>query len=300
MWVASVYLAAFRRAAYRVHDQDPGPSWRARPIQAALTFLGLVALAIVAVALLVTKRLMREVGQAVGAEDATVAIWSIARWRSRSSWWSPSRPVSTTWLRPGGAGRVLSIGAVAAVFLAVAGLGGLRALGRHLANYDVTYGALAGAVAFAIWLDLASRCCSAWCSTSSWAVPVRCYGPPDGRPGPRLLLKPVSEVDPEIAEVLGLQGPAAGPDARDDRLRELRSPGDLDCQGSVLTNKYAEGYPGKRYYGGCEHVDVAEQLAIDRAEGLFGAEHVNVAAPAPRPTRPCTWRCSSRANASSG
>ena len=50
----------------------------------------------------------------------------------------------------------------------------------------------------------------------------------------------------------------------------------LDCQGSVLTNKYAEGYPGKRYYSGCEHVDVAEQLAIDRAKELFGAEHANV------------------------
>jgi glycine hydroxymethyltransferase len=50
----------------------------------------------------------------------------------------------------------------------------------------------------------------------------------------------------------------------------------LDCQGSVLTNKYAEGYPGRRYYGGCEHVDVAEQLAIDRAKAVFGAEHVNV------------------------
>ena len=50
----------------------------------------------------------------------------------------------------------------------------------------------------------------------------------------------------------------------------------LECQGSVLTNKYAEGYPGKRYYGGCEYVDVAEQLAIDRAKELFGAEHANV------------------------
>ena len=50
----------------------------------------------------------------------------------------------------------------------------------------------------------------------------------------------------------------------------------LDCQGSVLTNKYAEGYPGQRYYGGCEFVDVAEQLAIERAKKLFGAEHVNV------------------------
>jgi glycine hydroxymethyltransferase len=50
----------------------------------------------------------------------------------------------------------------------------------------------------------------------------------------------------------------------------------LEAQGSVLTNKYAEGYPGRRYYGGCEYVDVVEQLAIDRAKQLFGAEHVNV------------------------
>src|ERR1035437_7617602 len=50
----------------------------------------------------------------------------------------------------------------------------------------------------------------------------------------------------------------------------------LEAQGSQLTNKYAEGYPGKRYYGGCEHVDVAEQLAIDRAKKLFGAEAANV------------------------
>ncbi|CAN5362141.1 serine hydroxymethyltransferase [soil metagenome] len=54
------------------------------------------------------------------------------------------------------------------------------------------------------------------------------------------------------------------------------SPRVLAAQGSVLTNKYAEGYPGKRYYGGCEHVDVAEQLAIDRAKELFGAAYANV------------------------
>ncbi|MDH3639672.1 MAG: serine hydroxymethyltransferase, partial [Gammaproteobacteria bacterium] len=54
------------------------------------------------------------------------------------------------------------------------------------------------------------------------------------------------------------------------------SPRVLEAQGSVLTNKYAEGYPGKRYYGGCEHVDVAEQLAIDRAKQLFGAAYANV------------------------
>ncbi|MES9956451.1 MAG: serine hydroxymethyltransferase [Sedimenticola sp.] len=54
------------------------------------------------------------------------------------------------------------------------------------------------------------------------------------------------------------------------------SPRVMQAQGSVLTNKYAEGYPGKRYYGGCEHVDVAEQLAIDRAKELFGADYANV------------------------
>lgn len=54
------------------------------------------------------------------------------------------------------------------------------------------------------------------------------------------------------------------------------SPRVLEAQGSVLTNKYAEGYPGRRYYGGCEHVDVAEQLAIDRAKDLFGADYANV------------------------
>ncbi|MCI0790449.1 MAG: serine hydroxymethyltransferase, partial [Chloroflexi bacterium] len=50
----------------------------------------------------------------------------------------------------------------------------------------------------------------------------------------------------------------------------------MEAQGSVMTNKYAEGYPGRRYYGGCEFVDVTESLAIDRAKKLFGAEHANV------------------------
>ncbi|MFA7240990.1 MAG: serine hydroxymethyltransferase [Sulfuricellaceae bacterium] len=54
------------------------------------------------------------------------------------------------------------------------------------------------------------------------------------------------------------------------------SPAVMEAQGSVLTNKYAEGYPGKRYYGGCDYVDMAEQLAIDRAKALFGAEYANV------------------------
>jgi glycine hydroxymethyltransferase len=54
------------------------------------------------------------------------------------------------------------------------------------------------------------------------------------------------------------------------------SPAVMEAQGSQLTNKYAEGYPGKRYYGGCEYVDVVEQLAIDRLKALFGAENANV------------------------
>ena len=53
-------------------------------------------------------------------------------------------------------------------------------------------------------------------------------------------------------------------------------PAVMEAQGSVLTNKYAEGYPGKRWYGGCEHVDKVENLAIERAKRLFGAEHANV------------------------
>jgi glycine hydroxymethyltransferase len=88
--------------------------------------------------------------------------------------------------------------------------------------------------------------------------------------------RPVGEVDPEIAEVLALELD------RQQRTLELIASENfvpqavLDCQGSVLTNKYAEGYPGARYYGGCEFVDISEQLAIDRAKDLFGAEHANV------------------------
>jgi glycine hydroxymethyltransferase len=88
--------------------------------------------------------------------------------------------------------------------------------------------------------------------------------------------RPLSEVDPEIAEVLALEL------ERQQRTLEMIASENfvpaavLECQGSVLTNKYAEGYPGKRYYGGCEYVDVAEGLAIKRAVELFGAEHANV------------------------
>ena len=87
---------------------------------------------------------------------------------------------------------------------------------------------------------------------------------------------PLSETDPEIAAVL-----AAELDRQRHTLEMIASEnfvsrGVLEAQGSVLTNKYAEGYPGKRYYGGCEAVDVAENLARDRAKALFGADHANV------------------------
>jgi glycine hydroxymethyltransferase len=87
---------------------------------------------------------------------------------------------------------------------------------------------------------------------------------------------PVAQVDPEIAEILALELD------RQQRTLEMIASENfvpvsvLEAQGSVLTNKYAEGYPGRRYYGGCEFVDMAEQLAIDRAKSLFGAEHANV------------------------
>jgi glycine hydroxymethyltransferase len=82
--------------------------------------------------------------------------------------------------------------------------------------------------------------------------------------------------DPELAR------PLAGEARRQEEHVELiasenyASPRVLEAQGSVLTNKYAEGYPGKRYYGGCEYVDVVEQLAIERAKKLFGADYANV------------------------
>jgi glycine hydroxymethyltransferase len=86
----------------------------------------------------------------------------------------------------------------------------------------------------------------------------------------------LADTDPDIAHAVGLER------ARQDDGLELIasenfvSDAILEAAGSVLTNKYAEGYPGKRYYGGCEHVDVVEALAIQRAKTLFGADHANV------------------------
>jgi glycine hydroxymethyltransferase len=87
---------------------------------------------------------------------------------------------------------------------------------------------------------------------------------------------PLAEVDPAIAEVLRRELHRQQSTLEMIASENFVPQAVLDAVGSVLTNKYAEGYPGKRYYGGCEEVDVAEQLAIDRARELFGAEHANV------------------------
>ena len=89
---------------------------------------------------------------------------------------------------------------------------------------------------------------------------------------------PLSVLDPEIAAAI-----AAERSRQESHIELIASenftyPAVIEAQGSVLTNKYAEGYPGKRWYGGCEHVDVVETLAIERAKALFGAEHANVQA----------------------
>jgi glycine hydroxymethyltransferase len=93
---------------------------------------------------------------------------------------------------------------------------------------------------------------------------------------PSTFTDPLESVDPEIAAVLknelGRQRDYLEMIASENFVPRAV----LEAQGSVLTNKYAEGYPGRRYYGGCEYVDVAEQLAIDRAKSLFGAEFANV------------------------
>jgi len=107
-----------------------------------------------------------------------------------------------------------------------------------------------------------------------------CAAHPDIRPAlplsPMLNTSPLAQLDPEIYATISAEF------ARQQNHIELIAsenftyPAVMEAQGSVLTNKYAEGYPGKRWYGGCEHVDTIETLAIERAKKLFGAEHANV------------------------
>src|SRR5271166_3533789 len=90
------------------------------------------------------------------------------------------------------------------------------------------------------------------------------------------MARPLSEVDPDVYETIQHEL-----DRQNTRLEliaseNFTSEAVLEAAGSVFTNKYAEGYPGRRYYGGCEHADVVENLARDRAKKLFGAEYANV------------------------
>ncbi len=89
---------------------------------------------------------------------------------------------------------------------------------------------------------------------------------------------PLGDVDPEIADILQQEARRQSMGLELIPSENFVSEAVLEAMGSVFTNKYAEGYPGKRYYGGCEYADRAEQLAIDRAKELFGAEHANVQA----------------------
>src|SRR5690348_14956118 len=94
----------------------------------------------------------------------------------------------------------------------------------------------------------------------------------------QLMARPLAEVDPEVFDAIQKEL-----DRQNSRLEliaseNFTSQAILEATGSIFTNKYAEGYPGKRYYGGCEYADKVEQLAIDRAKELFGAEHANVQA----------------------
>jgi glycine hydroxymethyltransferase len=90
--------------------------------------------------------------------------------------------------------------------------------------------------------------------------------------------RPLEAVDPEIADLLLQEAHRQATGLELIPSENLVSEAVLEAMGSIFTNKYAEGYPGKRYYGGCEYADKVEQLAIDRAKQLFGAEHANVQA----------------------
>lgn len=90
------------------------------------------------------------------------------------------------------------------------------------------------------------------------------------------LKKTIAQTDPEIWQAIENENKRQEDHIELIASENYTSPAVMQAQGSQLTNKYAEGYPGKRYYGGCKYVDVIEQLAIDRAKALFGAEHANV------------------------
>src|ERR687885_1791677 len=96
---------------------------------------------------------------------------------------------------------------------------------------------------------------------------------------PAAMERSLQDVDPEIARLIQEETRRQAEGLELIASENFVSEAVLEAQGSTLTNKYAEGLPGKRYYGGCEVVDKVEQLAIDRAQALFGAEHANAQPP---------------------
>ena len=103
----------------------------------------------------------------------------------------------------------------------------------------------------------------------------------------------VTSVDKEVGEAMSTELSRQRRNLELIASENIVSPAVMAAMGSVLTNKYAEGYPGKRYYGGCQCVDVVEQIAIDRACKLFGAKYANVQ----RPRRNCTRTARARRTA---
>src|SRR6266576_6620944 len=99
---------------------------------------------------------------------------------------------------------------------------------------------------------------------------------PAASPESTLFAASLAEADPEIADAVGRELARQRDEIELIASENIVSRAVLEAQGSVLTNKYAEGLPGKRYYGGCQYVDIAETLAIGRVKKLFGAEHANV------------------------
>src|SRR5919112_1518498 len=93
---------------------------------------------------------------------------------------------------------------------------------------------------------------------------------------PSLMSRSLADVDPDVATAIARERERQAQGLELIASENFVSTAVLEAAGSVFTNKYAEGYPGRRYYGGCEFVDVAESLAIARAKALFGAEHANV------------------------
>src|SRR3712207_2358588 len=106
---------------------------------------------------------------------------------------------------------------------------------------------------------------------------VQLDGAPRVSTAPDLVLDaPLADADPEVHRAISAELTRQQSTLEMIASENFAPVAVMQAQGSVLTNKYAEGYPGRRYYGGCEHVDVVEQLAIDRPKALFGAAYANV------------------------